>query len=139
MADYSIGLIYVITSGEHDLYVGSTTNFHKRKIEHIYCLNTPSRVGHNRKLYRTIRANNNNYKIVKLYDFPCYSKEELQMEEERIRLLLKANLNSRPCYMPLEQVLLNKQIRDSNYNLKRRLKRKMQAVFDQLIELQLDN
>ena len=91
--DYSKGLIYTIKTGDR-LYVGSTTNFRKRKNNHncvIYKETSTS------KLYQTIRENNGEWVMKPYHLFPCNSKLELEIEEERVRRELHADLNTQSC------------------------------------------
>ena len=91
--DYQKGLIYTIKTGD-SLYVGSTTNFRKRKYNHncvIYKERSTS------KLYQTIRENKGEWEMKPYKLFPCNSKIELEIEEERVRRELNANLNFQSC------------------------------------------
>ena len=92
--DYSKGLIYTIKTGE-SLYVGSTTDFRRRKYDHKSRIKTGNEP---QKLYQTIRENNGGEWDMKPYQlFPCNSKLELEIEEERIRNMLNADLNCNKC------------------------------------------
>ncbi len=135
MTEFAVkfGVIYVITTGQNSLYVGSTKNFKKRVIEHNYCLKCPSRSGHNRKLYKTIRENNNEYKIYKLYDFPFENIKELHQEEERVRKILRADLNMLSCYNTPEENQKMREKIQKFHNDKRKFKRLMNIVFNELI------
>ena len=90
--DYAKSLIYKIQHNENFdlLYVGSTTDFHKRKHRH----KTNSIAGPY-KLYKTIRENGGwecfRMIIVKMY--PCNSKVELLLEEDKIMQEYRASLN----------------------------------------------
>ena len=92
MPDYSKGLIYTIKTG-NGLYVGSTTNFTKRKYQHKWRVNND-----NGKLYDTIRKNGEEWDMKPYKEFPCENKTQLTIEEERIRCELNADLNSQTCY-----------------------------------------
>lgn len=78
------------------LYVGSTTNFTRRKQQHKNDCNNPKKHNYDTKIYKIIRANGGweNWKMIKIKDFPCDSKWEAIGEEDRIMLELNANLNS---------------------------------------------
>jgi hypothetical protein len=91
MPDYSKGLIYTIRTRD-GLYVGSTTNFTKRKYQHKN--NIKSR---NYKLYKTIRENDGEWDMKPFKEFPCETKQQLNIEEERIKCELNANLNTNCC------------------------------------------
>lgn len=92
MPDYSKSIIYTIRTRD-GLYVGSTTNFTKRKCSHNCQIRT-----RNTKLYKTIRDNDGEWDMKPYKEFPCETKQQLNIEEERIRCELKADLNACSCY-----------------------------------------
>ncbi len=92
MADYSSAVIYIITTGDC-IYVGSTVDFKKRKIDHKSNVNI-----YNNKLYKNIRANNCDWNMEIYKSFPCENFIELRQEEDRIMMELNANLNSQRAY-----------------------------------------
>ena len=96
MPDYSKGIIYTIRSKDN-LYVGSTLNLRTRKWKHksnTYNENNPT---YNQTLYKTIRANSGEWDMQPYSKYPCNSKVELTIEEERVRQLLKADMNMKSC------------------------------------------
>jgi hypothetical protein len=97
MPDYSKCVIYTIRTGE-GLYVGSTCNFNNRKYQHKYNINFEDSCKYKYKLYETIRANDGAWDMQPHSQYPCNSKMEMTIEEERIRLELKADLNTNSCY-----------------------------------------
>ena len=97
MPDYSKCVIYTIRTGE-GLYVGSTCNFVKRKYKHKSSLNNKNSKDINIKLYRTIRENDGAWDMQPHSEYPCNSKIEMNIEEERVRQELKADLNMNSCY-----------------------------------------
>ena len=82
--DYSKGLIYIIRSGDK-LYVGSTTNLANRKHTHKTNIYNEKLSGHKNKFYNFIRANNYDWDMKIYNEFPCESKLQLKIEEERVR------------------------------------------------------
>ena len=105
MPDYSKTLIYKIehVDGGHT-YVGHTTNLAARRAEHkSTCLN-PNSKDHKGRLYRTIRENGgwDAFTMVPVKLFPCKSKIEAMIEEERVRVELKATMNSHRAHTPPE-------------------------------------
>tara|TARA_R110000822_G_C15038573_1_gene465045 strand:+ start:63 stop:614 length:552 start_codon:yes stop_codon:yes gene_type:complete len=96
MADYSKGIIYTIRSKDN-IYVGSTLNFASRKNQHKGCIYNENGKYYNLKLYKTIRENNYEWVMRPYSKYPCKDKLELTIEEERIRQLLKADLNMCVC------------------------------------------
>ena len=90
--DYQKGLIYTIKTGD-SLYIGSTTDFRRRKYQHKSNINT----NHQTKLYQIIIQNNCEWDMKPYKLFPCNSKIELEIEEERVRCELNADLNTHRC------------------------------------------
>ena len=98
--DYSKGLIYVIVckdSSITDLYVGSTTNFIKRKRHHIQACKYKNDKHYKYKVYESIRSNGgwDNWAMIKIEKYPWADKNELTARERYFYELLRANLNSR--------------------------------------------
>ena len=105
--DYSKAIIYSIVckTDETLIYVGSTTEFTKRKNNHKkLCINEKNK-GHHFQVYVMIRSNGGwgNFDMKPVKEFPCESKIQLIIEEERIRKEMNANLNTRRAYASLEE------------------------------------
>ena len=90
--NYENGMIYTIRSRD-SVYVGSTTNFKGRKRQHKSNININKQF----KLYQTIRANDFEWDMKPYKLFPCNHKVELEIEEEKIRQTLNADLNMMSC------------------------------------------
>ena len=97
MPDYKKCVIYTIRTGE-GLYVGSTCNYNNRKHNHKSNINNQNKKTYNLKLYKTIRENDGAWDMQPHSEYPCNSKIEMNIEEERVRQELKADLNSYSCY-----------------------------------------
>ena len=97
MPDYSKCVIYTIKTGD-GVYVGSTCNFNKRKCDHKRNINNEERKAYNFKIYKTIRENGGAWDMQPHSQFPCNSKMEMNIEEERVRKELNADLNMISCY-----------------------------------------
>ena len=97
MPNYSKCIIYTITT-PNGLYVGSTCNFTRRKNNHKCIIHNEKARQHNCKLYQNIRENGDDWVMKPYSEFPCESKMQMSIEEERIRRELNANLNSNSCY-----------------------------------------
>ena len=101
--DYSNSSIYKLVHKEdfdnENIYIGSTTNFIKRKNSHKTKCNKENNKNYNLKLYQYIRQNGgwNNWTMIQIQPYSCASKKELETEERRFIELLKAKLNS---YIP---------------------------------------
>jgi hypothetical protein len=99
MPDYSKAVIYKIETGG-ELYVGSTCNFTQRKYQHNSAVNFKS--SHcNAKVYNTIRENGE-WRMTPIKEFPCESKLQLTIEEEKCRKELGATLNTNCCGTGIE-------------------------------------
>ena len=97
--DYSNTIIYKIYCKDErlqDVYVGHTTNFVKRKYEHMSCCMKSNYPNHNCKLYQVIRKNGNwdnwNMSIIAFYN--CKDLNEAKQKEQYHYVELKATLNS---------------------------------------------
>jgi hypothetical protein len=106
--DYSKTVIYKIVCSNEDieyLYVGSTTDFTKRKYAHKTCCNNINNKKYNEKKYVEMRNNGGfeNFKMLEVEKYPCNDKREAEAREEEIRVKLKANMNSKRCFITEEQ------------------------------------
>ena len=94
--DYSRTVIYKIVNYDIPelIYIGSTTDFTKRKNHHKYNCNNEKSRGYNLKVYNTIRENGGweNWTMIILHSFPCKNQRESAIEEDRCMTELKANL-----------------------------------------------
>jgi hypothetical protein len=97
MPDYSKCIIYTIRTPT-GLYVGSTCNFTRRKHNHNSGIHNEKCRKYNIKLYKNIRENGGEWEMKPYSEFPCKNKMEMNIEEERIRRELNADLNSKSCY-----------------------------------------
>jgi len=97
MPDYAKTIIYKLINYDYPdlVYVGSTTNYTKRKQKHKEsCFNEKSK-NHNLKVYTNIRESDGweNWNMIKICDYPCNNKREAELEEDRFMMILKANMN----------------------------------------------
>jgi len=102
MPDYSKCIIYTIRTPT-GLYVGSTCNFVNRKYNHKSDIHNKNGKAYNRNLYKNIRENNDEWVMKPYSQFPCKNKMEMNIEEERIRRELNANLNTFCCHTTKEE------------------------------------
>lgn len=89
MPDYKKGCIYMIKSKDENIkkiYIGSTCNFSRRKKQHKTNCNNQNGLYYNLNVYKFIRANNgwNDWDMIKIKDYPCNIKSELEAEERKI-------------------------------------------------------
>ena len=98
MPDYTKIIIYKLVNYDYPdlVYVGSTTNFTKRKQHHKNrCLNEKGKK-YNLKVYKMIREYDGweNWSMIKICDYPCKNRREAELEEDRYMTELKASMNS---------------------------------------------
>lgn len=117
--DYSKCIIYKIQHRWKDelLYIGSTTNFAKRKGQHkSQCYNTNNKI-YNAKLYQSIRDNGGweEFNMVVIKEFPCENRRQAEAEEDRCIREMKSYLNMHRAYVSEEEKLeLAKKYREMN-------------------------
>ena len=99
---YQDAVIYTIKT-DTGLYVGSTCDFAQRKRSHKFNCFNENEKDYNFKVYQNIRENGGEYSIEIYKMFPCNSREELHIEEEKIMKELNANLNTKSAFMTEEQ------------------------------------
>ena len=93
MADYFKTIIYKI---QHEtkldlLYVGHTVEYSRRKAYHKSQVKS-----HTKKLYQMIRDNGgwDSFTMTPIMEFPCESKIQACIQEEKCRIELNANMNT---------------------------------------------
>ena len=115
--DYSKTTIYKIQHRDNDelLYVGSTTDFTRRKAEHKRKCNNANCKAYNYKVYKMIRDNGGweVFNMIVIKEFPCQNKQEALTEEDKIMRQMKSNMNSVRAYMTPEDA----KERDKQYRL----------------------
>ena len=97
MVNYSKGLIYKLCCNDPtvtDIYVGSTTNFSRRKAEHKYSCNSEDAKGYNTLVYKFIRENGSwvNWSMVLVREYETTSKQKLKRKERKYIYKLGATL-----------------------------------------------
>jgi hypothetical protein len=106
--DYSKLVIYKIqhVNNPELLYVGSTTDFTKRKNHHKSISHNTNNKKYNIKLYEMIRKNGNwdMFNMVELYKFPCENKRQAECEEDRCIREFKSTLNSQRAFVTPEEI-----------------------------------
>jgi hypothetical protein len=107
MPDYTKTIIYKLVNYDYPdlVYVGSTTNFTKRKQCHKCNCHNEEAKGYNYKVYVNIRENGGweNWHMIKICDYPCNNKREAELEEDKYMMELKANMNMVRAFRPREQ------------------------------------
>jgi hypothetical protein len=97
--DYSKIVIYKLVCNDEniiDVYVGSTTDFIKRKYQHKSCSNGNTCKVASCKIYKTIRDNGgwDNWQMIQIEEFPCTNGEEARDRELYWYDQLHATMNS---------------------------------------------
>ena len=96
--DYSKAFIYKIVCNDitiPNLYIGSSCNFIKRKCQHKTDCNNENTKSFSSYKYQFIRDNGgwDNFSMLKIIDFPCNDRYELEIKERYYIELLKSDLN----------------------------------------------
>jgi hypothetical protein len=95
MVNYNKSVIYKIVTGT-DIYIGSTVNFRNRKYLHKSCIYIENKKS-NTNLYKTIRKNDYQWQMLPIKEYPCESKLQLILEEQRCAVEYQATLNMKCC------------------------------------------
>lgn len=98
--DYSKAQIYKLVCRDvniTDCYVGSTTNFAKRKNGHKTSCTNVRGCEYAQPVYEFIRRHGDwaNWDMILIENFPCASKQELLLRERHHMEVLKSTLNRR--------------------------------------------
>ena len=99
MVNYSKGLIYKLCCNDTnitDIYVGSTTNFIRRKCTHKSACNNENDKSYNYHVYNFIRNNGgwDNWSMILLREYSTTNKKQLERKERKYIEKLGATLNS---------------------------------------------
>ena len=110
--DYSKTIIYkIINYDVPDLvYVGSTTNLKTRKNQHKNASINSNHNCYHLKLYENIRNHGgwDCWKMIVICEYTCDNKRQAHLEEDRIMMELKANLNTNRASRTKEQYRIDK-------------------------------
>ena len=98
MPDYAKTQIYKIISKDSNItnfYIGSTTNWTKRKQNHKNSCNNVNDKKYNLQVYQIIRQNGGfeNFNMILIEDYPCENKRESEKREQYWKDLLKPDMN----------------------------------------------
>jgi len=102
MVNYQNGFIYKLCCKDtniKDEYIGSSTNFTRRKCNHNQRCNNPNDKKYHYKVYKFIRDNGGfeNFCMIEIEKHPCDSKRELETRERYFIELYESKLN---CIIP---------------------------------------
>lgn len=102
MPDFAKTVIYKIehTDDPSLCYVGNTTNYAHRKNQHKSRSQNPNDKEYNVHKYKMIRDNGgwDKFLMKPIKEFPCKSRLEAEIEEEKCRVGLKTTLNTNKCH-----------------------------------------
>lgn len=132
--DYSKTIIYKLVKNDDfnnaNVYVGSTTEFVKRKSQHKHsCCNENSKA-YNLKVYETIRRNGgwSEWNMIEIEKFPCEDKREAEAQEEYWRCEFNAKLNIKRPFITQEQITEYNKSYNKSYNLNNADKNKQRRI-----------
>ena len=125
--DYSKTVIYKIQHIEKEelIYVGSTTDFIKRKSKHkSVCSNIKSKA-FKCKVYQMMRENGwEEFKMIEIEKFPCNDKREAEKRENEMMKELKSNMNTRRSFATEEDMKeRHKKYRENNKDKRKEYRR----------------
>ncbi len=108
MVNYSKSMIYKLCCKDPnitDIYIGSTTNFYRRKSEHKKCCNNENDKRYNTNVYKFIRDNSgfDNWDMILIENVSCNNKIELLKIERKYIDELKSTLNTYKSYITDEE------------------------------------
>jgi len=119
--DYFFYKIVCLDSNIDLCYVGSTANWKARNNKHKSNCNNENSQKYNLKIYQIIRENGGwcNFKMIQIGKREQLTKRQAEQIEDEYRVELKANMNSRRCYLTEEQkqkyfLEQNKKYREEN-------------------------
>ena len=131
--EYSHACIYKLCCKDPtitDTYIGSTTNFLRRKSEHKRKCHNANSEHYNRYVYTKIRelGGFDNWEMVLVESVNCYSKLELSQKEREHIDLLKPTLNVVIPLRPREKW-------QAQYNSKRHIQKKFTQLCEEKIKM----
>jgi len=107
--DYSRTVIYKLVNKEDydnaNIYIGSTANFTQRKYCHKTCCNNEKDKEYNSKKYQFIRENGgwNEWNMIEVEKYPCTDNREAEAREEHWRIHFNAVLNTKKCFLTVDE------------------------------------
>jgi hypothetical protein len=107
--DYSKTIIYKLVHNEDydnaNIYIGSTTDFVKRKNNHKNCCHNEKQKGYKDKKYQYIRDNGgwDNWNMIEVEKHNCNDGNEARAREEYWRCHFNSQLNIRRAYTTVQQ------------------------------------
>ena len=137
--DYSKTIIYKIVCNDlniTDIYIGSTTDFIRRKRQHKSSCNNEKTKSYNFKVYQTIRQNGgwDNFTMIEIEKYSCMDSNEARSRERHHYELLNAKLNINcPIRTKKEQKEKNKEYK------KQYIEANKEKIAEQIMEYRIAN
>lgn len=112
MPNYTKTQIYKIVSKDSNItnfYIGSTTNWTKRKQSHKYRCNVVNNKKYNYQIYQIMRDNGgfDNFNMILVEDYPCENKREAEKREQYWKDIMKPDLNTKNAFTIENNIKLN--------------------------------
>ena len=146
MVNYSNSIIYKLCCKDpeiKEIYVGSTTNFYRRKQKHKSICNNSNDKSYNFNVYEFIRNNGgfDNWEMIEIEKYKCNDKNELRARERYFLEQLGASLNMRIPSRTIEEKKENrKKYREENQDKnKEYFKKYREENQDKIKEYQKEN
>ena len=120
MVNYSKSMIYKLCCKDPNItsiYIGSTTNFYRRKSEHKTSCNNENNKRYNTNVYKFIRDNSGfeNFDMILIENVSCNNKRELFKIERKYIDELKPSLNiTKPYVTEEEKIKYKKEYNEEN-------------------------
>mmetsp|Transcript_38254 Transcript_38254/g.49473 ORF Transcript_38254/g.49473 Transcript_38254/m.49473 type:complete len:180 (+) Transcript_38254:100-639(+) len=119
--DYSKTVIYKLQHNDDEslLYVGSTTDFTRRKSQHKSDCNNENSTSYNQKKYQMIRSNGgwDAFTMIEIEKFPCRDSRQAHRREDELIREMKSNMNMIKANREIEEIKeYNKQYK-KNWNI----------------------
>jgi len=108
MVNYKNAIIYKICCKNTDIsdeYVGSTTNFSRRKTQHKHSCNNKTNKDHKTRLYQFIKLNGgwDNWQMIEIEKYEATDKQALVKRERYWMETLKSSLNCKSSFKTPEE------------------------------------
>ena len=140
--DYSKTIIYkLVKNDDYDnanIYIGSTTDFIRRKNKHKSDCNCVTSKSYNDKKYQYIRDNGGweEWNMIEVEKFPCNDKREAEAREEYWRCHFNSQLNIRRAYITnVEKIDYKKQFYlDNKDNILKQKKQYYEIHKDKILD-----
>jgi len=124
-------LVHKNDQDNENIYVGSTTNFRGRKLQHKKSSSNPNEEKFNYHQYLYIRENGgwDEWEMIAIETYPCKSKRELEIRERFYIETLKSKLNKN-----IPTRTQKEYIQDNKEKISERRKKYRQSIHTEILE-----